>query len=219
MKISVIITAGGSSVRFGSNKLLEKINGKEVILHSIEKFLPLKPCEIIVSASESFMPVVEKLTSGIDIIKIVKGGSTRQESVFNALKACDFPDFVSIHDAARPMVRQEDIEKCIEKASVTKAAILAVKATDTIKKADKDGKILETPDRNNLWCVQTPQIFDYKLIFNAHKKLEGASYSDDAGMLESLGHDVYLVEGHYSNIKITTPNDIYIAQSLMSTEK
>ena len=214
MKLSVIVTAGGSSARFGSNKLLEKINGKEVILHSIEKFLPLNPQEIVVSAAESFIPIVQKLTANIRGVKIVKGGSTRQESVFNALKACSSSDFVLIHDAARPLVLLEDIKKCLEKAAETGAAILAVKATDTIKKADSTGKIIDTPERSSLWCVQTPQIFDYNLIFNAHKELESRSFSDDAGMIEALGHDVYVVEGHYSNLKITTPIDIEIARSI-----
>ena len=219
MKLSVIITAGGSSVRFGWNKLLEKLNGKDVFLHSIGKFLPLNPSEIILSASEPFIPEAKRLTGGIPALKIVKGGSTRQESVFNALKACDNPDFVAIHDAARPLVMVEDIKKCLEKAAETGAAILAVKATDTIKKADENGKIIETPERSSLWCVQTPQIFDYELIFNAHKKLAGGSFSDDSGMLEALGHEVYVVEGHYSNLKITTPADICIAQSLLGGER
>ena len=217
MKLSVIVTAGGSSVRFGANKLLEKINGKEVILHSIEKFLPFNPSEIIVSAAESFIPVVKKLAGHIPSIKVVKGGSTRQESVFNALKSCNSPDFVLIHDAARPLVRPEDIKKCLDKAVQTQAAILAVKATDTIKKADESGKILETPDRSALWCVQTPQIFSYNLILNAHESLKGRSFSDDAGMLGALGQDVFVVEGHYSNLKITTPVDIFIAEGIIKS--
>lgn len=216
MKISVIITAGGSSTRYGKkDKLLEKINGKEVFMHSLEAFLPLSPSEIIVSASASLLPIVAELTSDIKNIRIVQGGATRQESVFHALKACDSPDYVLIHDAARPLVRKDDIKRCLNKAVETKAAILSVKATDTIKKVDNDGKIIETPDRNYLWCVQTPQIFDYNLILNAHKKLEGQSFSDDAGMLEYLKEPVYVVEGSYSNIKITTQNDIPIAERLI----
>lgn len=217
MKFSVIVTAGGSSSRYGKiNKLLEKINDKEVIVHSIEAFLPFNPCEIVVSASESLkselITILEKYN--LSFVKVVRGGSTRQASVFNALKACDNPDVVAIHDAARPLVKKEDIQNCLENAIKNKASIVAVKAVDTIKKADSDGKITETPDRNLLWYVQTPQIFDYKLILDAHKKLEGQSYSDDAGMVEALGFPVYISEGSYSNIKITTKKDIYIAQML-----
>lgn len=216
-ELSIIVTAGGSSTRYGStNKLLEKINGKEVIIHSIEAFLPFEPKEIIVSASESLEPVLKKLTQHLDCIKIIHGGATRQESVFNALKKCSTNDLVVIHDAARPLVKPDDIKKCIEKAKETAAAILSVKATDTIKKVDASGKIIETPNRDFLWCVQTPQIFDYKLIFSAHEKLKGKSFSDDAGMLEALGCDVYVVEGSYSNIKITTKSDIITAQTLLN---
>lgn len=216
MKISVIVTAGGSSTRYGEkNKLLETINGKEVILHSIEAFLPLEPAEIIISASESLEPIIKDLTKNLTNTRVVRGGKTRQESVFNALKNCTSPDYVLIHDAARPLVKKDDITKCLQKAITSKAAILSVKATDTIKKVNENNKIIETPDRNYLWCVQTPQIFDYELIYNAHKKLTDMSFSDDAGMLEYLGEDVYVVEGSYSNIKITTKGDIEIAQRLM----
>lgn len=212
MEFSVIITAGGTSSRYGKmNKLLEKIKGKEVILHSIEAFLPFNPQEIIISASESLEPVIKELTAHMPAVKVVRGGSTRQASVFNALKACASPDIVAIHDAARPLIRKEDIEKCIKKAVETKAAIVAVRAVDTIKKTDEDGKITETPDRSSLWCVQTPQIFDYELILNAHKKLEGESFSDDSGMVEALSQAVYVVEGDYSNIKITTKKDLLLA--------
>lgn len=216
MKLSVIVTAGGTSSRYGKkNKLLEKINGKEVILHSIEAFLPFNPIEIVVSASESLEPIIKELTKHIDSVKVVRGGDTRQASVFNALKACSNPDIVAIHDAARPLIRHEDLEKCIKKTMKTKAAIVAVKAVDTIKRVDDNGKIIETPNRNYLWAVQTPQIFDYELIMNAHRELEGRAFSDDAGMVESLNKDVYVVEGSPSNIKITTKKDIYLAQELM----
>lgn len=217
MKLSVIITAGGTSSRYGNkNKLLEKINGKEVILHSIEAFLPFSVHEIIISASESLEPELKSLTKNIENLKIVRGGSTRQASIFNALKVCSTPDIVAIHDAARPLIKKEDIEKCIKKALETKAAIVAVKAVDTIKRVDENGKIIETLDRNFLWAVQTPQIFDYKLIFDVHKKLEGRGFSDDAGMVEALGKDVYVVEGSYSNIKITTKKDLYLAEDLIN---
>ena len=217
-KLSVIVTAGGTSSRYGAeNKLLETIKGKEVIIHSIEAFLPLNPYEIIVSASEILEPVIKELLKkyGLDYVKVVRGGSTRQASVFNALKACDSPEFAAIHDAARPLIKKEDIENCLKKAIETKAAITAVKAVDTIKVVKDDGEIIDTPNRDTLWYVQTPQIFDYNLILDAHKKLEGQSFSDDAGMLESLGTIVYVSQGSYSNIKITTKKDIYLAQSLI----
>lgn len=222
LKLGVIITAGGTSSRYGSkNKLLEKINEKEVILHSLEAFLPFQPCEIVISASESLEPVIRDLTKNVMNLKIVRGGASRQDSVFNALKSFsedEKPDIVAIHDAARPLIKKEDIEKCIEKTLDTKAAIVAVKAVDTIKKTDKNGKIVETPDRNYLWAVQTPQIFDFDLILDAHKKLAGQNFSDDAGLVEFLGNPVYVVEGSYSNIKITTQKDLFIAKELIKNQ-
>lgn len=216
-KLSVIITAGGSSRRYGqTNKLLEKIDGKEVIIHSIEAFIPFSPFEIIVSATESLEIILKELLEkyNIENIKIVRGGDTRQASIYNALKQCSDPDIVAIHDAARPLVKKTDIDKCLQKAVATGAAIVAVKAVDTIKVVDENNKIEATPDRNTLWAVQTPQIFDYKLIFDAHEKLQGQSFSDDAGMLEYLGKEVYVSEGSRSNIKITTPEDLLIAKIL-----
>lgn len=216
-KLSVIITAGGSSRRYGqTNKLLEKIDGKEVIIHSIEAFIPFSPFEIIVSATESLEIILKELLVkyNIENIKIVRGGNTRQASIYNALKQCSNPDIVAIHDAARPLVKKTDIDKCLQKAVATGAAIVAVKAVDTIKVVNENNKIEATPDRNTLWAVQTPQIFDYKLIFEAHEKLQGQSFSDDAGMLEYLGKEVYVSEGSRSNIKITTPEDLLIAKIL-----
>ncbi len=216
MKFAVVVTAGGSSARYGKNKLLEKIDNKEVILHSIEAFLPFNPSQIIVSASKEFEPVLKELlnNNNLSFVQIVIGGATRQASVYNALKACEEPDIVAIHDAARPLIKKEDIEKCLNKAIETQAAIVGVKAVDTIKQADNNNKITATPDRNHLWYVQTPQIFDYKIVMQAHKKFEGHGFSDDAGLVEANGKDVYITEGSYSNIKITTKKDILLAQML-----
>ncbi len=216
MKFAVVVTAGGSSARYGKNKLLEKIDNKEVILHSIEAFLPFNPTQIVVSASKEFEPVLKELlnNNNLSFVQIVIGGATRQASVYNALKACEEPDIVAIHDAARPLIKKEDIEKCLNKAIETKAAIVGVKAVDTIKQADNNNKITSTPDRNHLWYVQTPQIFDYKIVMQAHKKFEGQGFSDDAGLVEANGKDVYITEGSYSNIKITTKKDILLAQML-----
>lgn len=178
------------------------------------------PAEIIVSASESLEPQIKELLKKYDIknVKVVRGGATRQASVFNALKACDKPDYVAIHDAARPLIKHEDIQKCLELAMSKKAAIVAVKAVDTIKVVKQDGEIINTPDRDTLWAVQTPQIFDYEMILDVHKKLEGQSFSDDAGMAEASGIKVFVSEGSYSNIKITTKKDIFLARMLFEDD-
>ena len=214
-RVNAIIPAGGTSSRFGNkNKLLEKINDKEVIKYTVEAFENSNVDEIIICANISIIEELENIFKDFKKVKIIQGGETRQASVYNALKACDEPDIVAIHDAARPLIKKEDIEKCLNKAIETKAAIVGVKAVDTIKQTDNNNKITSTPDRNHLWYVQTPQIFDYKIVMQAHKKFEGQGFSDDAGLVEANGKDVYITEGSYSNIKITTKKDILLAQML-----
>lgn len=210
MKIKAIIPAGGSSSRYkGQNKLLEILNDKPVIMHSIDTISSIENIdEIIIPASLELMPILKEMLKNYANVKIVQGGKSRQESVYNGLKSCGKCDFVIIHDGARPLIKKNTILKCLENAYKNKAVIVAVKAIDTIKIVDKNLKIIETPNRENLWNVQTPQIFDYNLILSAHEKLIGQNYSDDAGLLESLGIDVFVVEGEYSNFKITTENDL-----------
>lgn len=212
MKISAIVTAGGTSSRFGNtNKLLEKIHSKEVIKYTIEAFLAVSEIdEIIICANISIIPELEAIFSGYDKIKIIQGGKTRQESVYNGL-ACSGCDYVLIHDGARPMISTDVIKKTISMVQEKKALTVAIKTTDTIKKVDENLKIIETIDRSSLYNTQTPQAFAYNLILQAHEKLKGKNFTDDAGMLEYLGQSVYILEGDYRNIKITTQNDINIA--------
>lgn len=214
MKISTIITAGGSSQRFGNtNKLLEKIHSKEVIKHTVEKFLNIQAIgEIIICANISIIDDLKKIFDGKEKIRIIEGGNTRQQSVYNGLLACNSPDFVLIHDGARPMISNETIQKAIEMVQEKKALTVATKTTDTIKQVDENLKIIKTIDRSALYNTQTPQAFEYNLIKDAHAKLTGQNFTDDAGMLETLGNDVYILEGGYKNIKITTQSDIEIAK-------
>lgn len=217
-KLSVIIPAGGSSTRFGSsNKLLEILkNGKTVIQNTLDIFLGIDEVyEIVISVSSALYSELEAILGTNDKIRFAKGGANRQESVFNALKTCSKPDFVLIHDAARPFVSKREVEKVIEEAKIKKNVILAVKTTDTIKIVDKNGKIISTPDRRTLWNVQTPQVFEFETILDAHEKLQGKDFTDDAMLLESEGIDVYVTEGEYSNIKITTKNDLQLAKNLI----
>lgn len=215
MIIKAIIPAGGSSSRYkGGNKLLELLNDRPVILHSIDTLKSIESInEIIIPASIELMPLLSEMLKDYQNIRIIQGGKNRQESVYNGLMNCDSCDYVVIHDAARPLIKKETIIKSIERAYDKKAVIVAVKTIDTIKIVDKNFKIIETPNRENLWNVQTPQVFEYNLILNAHKKLKGENYSDDAGLLESLGTDVYVVEGEYSNFKITTEEDLLTAEA------
>lgn len=209
-KINVIIPAGGTSSRFGNkNKLLEKINGKEVIKYTVDAFDASNIDEIIICANISIMAELENIFAGYEKVRIIEGGKTRQESVFNGLRVSNC-DYVLIHDAARPMVTVDLINFAIEMVEDKKALTVATKTIDTIKEV-VDGKIVRTIDRSKLYNTQTPQAFEYKLIKSAHEKLIGQNFTDDAGMLEELGYDVFILNGSYKNIKITTQNDIDVA--------
>lgn len=217
MKINVIITAGGTSSRFGTtNKLLEKIRSKEVIKHTVEAFLSvLEIDKIVICANVAIIPELENIFAEEKKVMIIPGGDTRQVSVYNGLVACAVCDYVLIHDGARPMITPEIIIKAIAMVKEKKALTVAAKTTDTIKKVDENLKIIKTIDRSSLYNTQTPQAFEYNLIKRAHEELRGESFTDDAGMLEFLGHDVYILEGDYKNIKITTQNDLNIANEYL----
>lgn len=214
MKYCAIITAGGSSKRYGNtNKLLEKVHSKEVIKHTVEAFLAINEIsEIIIAANISIIEDLNAIFKGEDKVRIIEGGLTRQQSVFNALNSCDDCDFVLIHDGARPMIDVETIKKVLSMVQVKKALTVATKTTDTIKQVDENLKIIKTIDRSSLYNTQTPQAFEYNLINDAHTKLHGQDFTDDAGMLEHLGKDVHILEGDYRNIKITTQSDIELAK-------
>lgn len=211
MKINAIIPAGGTSSRFGNrNKLLEKIYDKEVIKYTIDAFAASDVDEIIICANPAIMNELQSIFANYPKVKIIEGGSTRQESVFNGLNA-SICDYILIHDGARPMISTELVNRVIEMVKDKKALTVATKTVDTIKEVE-NGKIIRTIDRSKLYNTQTPQAFEYNLILNAHQKLISQNFTDDAGMLEKLGFDVYILDGSYKNIKITTQNDIEVAK-------
>lgn len=215
MAVNAIITAGGTSSRFGkSNKLLEKINGKEVIKHTVDAFKASNVNKIIICANIGIIDELKTIFKNYVDIEIIQGGATRQESVFNGLKHLK-SDYVLIHDGARPVISPELINICIETVKRVKALSVMTKTTDTIKIVE-DGKIIETLDRSKLYNTQTPQAFEYDLIYNAHQKFINQSFTDDAGMIEAMGEPVYIVEGNYKNIKITTQSDVAIASIYLS---
>ena len=216
-KINAIIPAGGTSSRFGNkNKLLEKINGKEVIKYTVDAFANSDVDQIIICANISIIEYLQDIFKDYPKVKIIEGGSSRQASVYNGLQysACDY---VLIHDGARPMITTDLINSAIEMVKSKKALTVATKTIDTIKEV-VDGKIIRTIDRSKLYNTQTPQAFDYNLIKSAHKKMLGQNFTDDAGMLEELGVDVFILNGSYKNIKITTQNDIDIARVYLAKD-
>ena len=220
MKIKAIVPAAGLGSRFDKdkNKLLEKINDVPLIVYTLRALASVDMIdEIIICASKNLIPEIGKLVNTYKIPKvkkIIKGGKTRQESVFNGLKAIDTKvDYVLIHDAARPLITPDIINSAIKQAADKGASIVAVTPKDTIKRLDKAaGKISQTYERSELLNVQTPQIFKFLDILVAHRKFEKQNFTDDSAMIEKLGIPVFVTVGSYKNIKITTKEDLKIAE-------
>ena len=221
MRIKAIITAGGTSSRFGNtNKLLATLGDKEVIKHTVARFLAVGDIvEIIICANSSLMEKFEEMFANEPKVKINVGGVNRQASVYNGIIAADECDFVLIHDGARPLVAVDTIKTCIKEVKTKKAISVMTKTTDTIKEVDETGKIVRTIDRTKLYNTQTPQAFDYSLIRAAHEHFRGGSFTDDAGLVEAYGYNVYIVENNNKNIKITSKSDIVIANAYLQTDE
>lgn len=152
------------------------------------------------------------------VAAVVPGGETRQDSVFNGLRVLpDDTDFVVVHDGVRPFVTDEMIFTCLEAAADWGAAVVAVPVKDTIKITDGNGFVVDTPDRSQLWAIQTPQIFRRDLLLAAHRyaRRKQIQLTDDAALIEQLGLKVKCVMGSYDNLKITTPEDLIVAEVLM----
>ena len=211
-KFSLIITAGGTSSRYGNtNKLLEKINDKTVIEETVSKFVDFDEIdEIIISANNSIIEILSELLKNPKI-KIIEGGNTRQKSVYNALQVIK-NEYVLIHDGARPLIRKDTIAYVLEAVVDKSAVTVMTKTTDTIKEVDSTVRIIRTIDRAKLYNTQTPQAFKTSIIKEAHEKLKDGNYTDDCSMLEALNIPVYIVNGSYTNIKITIKSDLDFAK-------
>ena len=209
--ISVIIT-GGTSSRYGNkNKLLENLGDKTVIEQTVSKFSNINDIdEIIITANISIIDILNTYFKNQNI-KIIQGGETRQASVDNGLQIVK-NKYVLIHDGARPLIDCDTIVKTIEAVKKYGAVSVMTKTTDTIKEVDESGQIIRTIDRSKLYNTQTPQGFKTELIKDAHEKLKGQSFTDDASMLEELNVPVFIIEGDYKNIKITTKSDLDFAK-------
>ncbi len=228
MFVSVIIAAAGNSTRYGTGKSKQflLLEGVPVLIKSVQAFEQIDDVkEIIITARKQDFDVIEAFLKqyGIQKVKcIVEGGVTRQDSIWAAVKkVSEEANLIAIHDGARPLVSRETINGVIEKAVQQGAAACAVPVKDTIKIIDPSGKIVTTPDRASLRAVQTPQVFDFTLYKQAIEKavLEGKQYTDDCQLIESIWRPVYLTEGDYENIKITTPDDLLVAEKFLSERR
>ena len=213
---AVIAAAGSSSRMGGRDKLAEPLDGIPVILRTLAAVEAVPEIrEIVVVTREDRVEEYRRLLGQCSRLRaVVPGGSTRQESVRNGVRALS-PDctLAAIHDGARPLVTPEVFARCIEAARSCGAATAAVPVKDTIKLADEVGRVLDTPDRSRLWAVQTPQIFDRERYLRAAEEAErqGISCTDDCQLFEAMGWEVQLVMGDYRNLKLTTPEDFLAA--------
>jgi len=222
---SVVIVAGGKGTRMDSriNKIFMDIAGKQTIVRVLETFQESQLInEIVLVVNERDKDYCEKEIIDKKLYtklkKVVVGGKRRQDSVSNGLKqVSDEAVIVLVHDGARPLVTHDIIERSVKGALEYDAVITAVSVKDTIKIMDKDGFVCETPQRNTLWAVQTPQVFKKGLLLEAYKNAEylDIEATDDAMLVEKLGIRVKIIEGSYENIKITTPEDIAIAEAIL----
>ncbi len=225
-KTTAIIVAGGSGLRMKSDRRKQylELDGKPILGRTLAVFdtsdLIHRIVLVVPAADRPFCR--EDLIPDLRLAKpidIVAGGQTRQASVLNGLRAIggQDDDLVAIHDAVRPFLKETDLAACIRTAGETGACILGLRAFDTVKKVDSSGRIETTVDRASIWLAQTPQVFRYRLILDAHTlaRQKGITGTDDAALLEMAGHAVRILPGSRLNIKITTPEDLAIAEAIL----
>lgn len=224
MFVSVIIPAAGFGERMGAtiSKQFLMLNGKPVLAHTLERFQQCEEVqEIIVATQKNSFPFLEEIRATYSLTKLrapIEGGARRQDSIFNAMKDIDpRAEIIAVHDAVRPLVHIKEIVQSIETAKYYGASVVAVRAKDTIKKAATDGRVEETLNRSSLWSAQTPQTFRRKILFDAYEyaAANGITATDDSFLVEKIGIFPIIVEGSYENIKITTPDDLLLAELLL----
>ena len=223
MKNTAIVLAAGQGKRMHTKiqKQFLEIKGYPVLYYSLRCFQdsPLIEDIILVTGEESVLYCQKEIVDKYGFTKVTKvipGGKERYDSVYQGLLACENSDYVLIHDGARPFITEERLERGLTGAEETGACAVGMPSKDTVKIADESGYIAETPDRSKVWMIQTPQIFQYALIRNAHESIrtrEMSNVTDDAMVVEQeTGIKVRLAEGSYQNIKITTPEDLGVAE-------
>ena len=223
-RCAVIVPAAGSSRRMGGgNKLMMDLCGIPVLQRTLMAIDSAELAdEIIVAAKEEDMLEIADLCHKAGLrkpIRVVQGGESRTASVLAAAMECR-PDteLIAVHDGARPLVRPQQIDDLIRLGAKTNAVAPALPVTDTIKVADDEGKVVSTPDRNTLYAVQTPQVFQANILRAALQSAlnDGVTATDDCAAVERLGKEVYLTPGDPENIKITTPFDLIIGEAILT---
>ena len=226
--VSVIFPAAGAGRRMKAdrNKVLLELSGVPILLRTLRRFsaVPIVAELIVVVAKDeiAFVEGMLEKAQGLKPWRVVQGGAERQYSIANGMAhlAAD-ADIVLVHDAARPLVSLAAIEAVIFAAREKGAAIAAVRAKNTIKVVGEDGRVEATPARASLWEVQTPQGFRREILQRAYEKAaqDGFLGTDDASLVERLGEAVFVVESDYGNLKITTPEDLWLAEALLARSR
>lgn len=213
---SAILVAAGSSRRMGFDKLAAPLGGVPVLRRTLETFMQAQSIsEIIVVCPESRWPLLDGYF--IKPVRRVDGGATRQDSVMAGLTALSLEStWVAVHDGARPLVSPEDIDRCVAAAVENRAAALARRVTETLKRSDSVGFSTEGVSRDHLWFMETPQVFEIPILADAYTQVaaRGLTVTDEVSVLEAVGLRVKLVESSRTNLKITTPADLALAETL-----
>lgn len=222
---AIVLAAGqGKRMKAGFNKQLIELNEVPLIIHSLRLFELDEWCkEIVLVISESEREIMQQLLDQFGLKKVgqlISGGLERQDSVYAGLQALHSSGNVLIHDGARPFVKRETIHKIVMEVEKQGGAIAAVPVKDTIKKVDGT-QIVKTVERSNLWAAQTPQGFQYDIVMNAHEDAIASGYkgTDDASLVERLGHTVSIVESDYLNLKLTTEEDLLFAEVILKMKE
>ena len=220
---AVIVAAGSASRMGGIDKVMAPLKGEPMICHTVRAFQTCDAIkEIVIVTRENLIVTISNLCKEFPKVKaVVAGGKSRQESVGLGLNALsDKVKLAAIHDGARPLVSWQLIDLTVRMAHNYSAAAPAVPVKDTVKVVE-GGLVKETPDRSKLRAVQTPQVFDFDLLRGALKqaKLDGAELTDDCSAVERINMTVRIVDGEETNIKVTTPMDLKLAEMLMEDRK
>ena len=220
--MSVVLLSGGVGKRMKANMPKQYLNlrGKPIATWSLETFASMDEVgEIVVVCAPEYRDVFEAVSLPRDVpVKFALPGAERQDSVESGLGAVAAgAALVAVHDSARPMVRAEDVRACIGDALEHGAAVLGVPVKPTIKEVGDDGMVVRTLDRSKLWDVQTPQVIRPALLREGFAKVaaEGLAVTDDVSIIEAMGLPVKMTQGDYTNIKVTTPEDMFVAERFM----
>ena len=226
MNAAVIVAAGrGSRMGLDRNKVLYPLCGEPIVVRTARAFVESGLFDggvVVVTGTDDIAEMKQMFESaGVAVRAVVEGGADRQASVYCGIAACDEnADIIAIHDGARPLVTRAVIERTIESARQHGSGVAAVMLKDTIKRVDESGCVIDTPIRDTLRAVQTPQTFDAGLIRAAHERFKngneaGLRATDDAMLAEWMGHTVHLTDGDVENIKLTTPEDMLLAGEVL----